>query len=102
MSVPFYGHGFISYVKYNDLQEWYITGEADELIEFKEEDGTQRNLNSLMIETDTAGVYIQMLPSNYCLYIPPTSNRVYNYSKMTAIKVIGSSGQTIRWHGSYY
>lgn len=94
-------YGFISSIKYDNLTPWYTTIKENEIIEFK--DGNlQRNLNALTIEADTTGLYIRVLPSNYCLYIPENQAKTFNMQEIKAIQVMGIAGQKIRWSGQFY
>lgn len=93
--------GFISSVKYDELNEWYTTTNKNEVIEFKDGD-KQRYLNAMLIEAESTDLYVRILPSDYCLFIPAGSSKSYDYSRVYAIQVMNDSGAKLRWSGSYY
>ena len=97
-----YHSGFISSIKYDNLTPWYTLAEQNEVIEFKEFDGQQRYLNDLLIEADTTPLYVRMLPSDYCIYIPAGESRNYSFEKISSIQVMNNLGTHIRWSGQFF
>lgn len=93
--------GYLSSIKYDDLVAWYTTVEDNEIIEFKDGD-TQKTLNSLLIEAEATPLFIQLLPSEYCLYIPANSSRTYDFESIESIQVRNATGVKLRWSGMYY
>lgn len=93
--------GFISYCRYDNLQSFYTTTQSNEIIEFKE-NGIQRQLNSLIIESELTDLYVRILPSDYILFVPANDVRTYNLTKIEKIQVMGNSAQKLRWSGCYY
>jgi hypothetical protein len=87
------------------LTEFYTTTSANEEITFidTEEGNAPRKLNSLYIENvgDTT-MFIQPIPSKYLLCIPAHSDRNYDLSEVRGIKVLGNSGQKLRWSGLFF
>lgn len=98
--------GFISFLAYDDtLVEEYTTVSANEQILFidKKENNAQRYLNALFLEnTGDSVMYIQILPSDYVLVIPAGESRTYDLTKTNGIKVLGNSGQSLRWSGCFF
>jgi hypothetical protein len=97
-----YHSGFYSSIKYDNLSPWVITTSNNQIIEFREDNGQLRHLNSLTIFSKDAPLYIRILPSDYCVYIEPNSFLEYNFESITAIQVMGNSGQSIRFMGQFY
>lgn len=97
-----YHSGYISYCKYDALAEWYTTTEDNEVIEFKETDGTQRQLNSLYIEAEATDLYIRMIPSDYCIFVPANESRNYDFEKIQSIQIMNLAGTKLRWSGLFY
>jgi hypothetical protein len=96
-----YHSGFLSSIKYDNLSPWYTTTSNNQTIEFKDSNGNQRQLNSLTIFSDSTPLYIRILPSDYCIYIPPNSFISYDFQRVEKIQVMGNSGQKIRWYGMF-
>ena len=96
-----YHSGFVSYCKYDDLKEWYITTEDNEVVEFKE-GIQQRYLNSLFIEAENTDLYIRILPGDYCIFIPSSESRNYDFEKISSIQVMNVTGTKLRWSGQFY
>jgi len=94
--------GFISSIHKDTLTPWITTTEADQTITFTDMNGKKYNLNSLTIEAETTDLYIQILPSEYCIYIKAGESSGIDYLKISQIKVLGSLGQKLRWSGLYY
>jgi hypothetical protein len=93
--------GYFSYCKYNNLQQWFTTTSTNQTIEFYDGDNL-RQLNSLMIESETTDLYIRILPSDYILYVPANDVRTYEFTKVSKIQVMGASGIKFRFSGCYY
>lgn len=93
--------GFMSSIKHDNLTPWYVTQGEDEVIEFYENGGT-RNVNALTIEAGNSDLYIRMLPSDYCLYIPANEGRTFDFQRVNKIQIMGVAGQEIRWSGQFY
>jgi hypothetical protein len=105
MSIGVLDHSmYYSWQKYNanPLTEYYTTTSNNQTINFI--DGTnQLALNSLFIENmGSAVMYLQLLPSEYVLTIPAGESRNVDYVRVTGIKVLGNSGQTLRYSGCSY
>jgi len=94
--------GFISSIKFNNLTPWYSLLQENETIEFKEADGTQRYLNDLLIEANITPLYIRILPSDSCIYVPAGESRNYSYEKISSIQVMNAIGTTLRWSGMFF
>ena len=94
--------GFISSIHKDNLTPWYSLTEENQIIEFKETDGTQRYLNDLLIEANTTPLYIRILPSDYILYVPAGESRNYSFEKVSAIQVMNNLATNIRWSGMFF
>ena len=94
--------GFISSIKFDNLTPWYSLLQENETIEFKEADGTQRYLNDLLIEANITPLYVRILPSDSCIYVPAGESRNYSYEKISSIQVMNAIGTTLRWSGLYF
>jgi hypothetical protein len=96
--------GFISSIHKDDetLTDFISTTIENEIIAFIDKNDVSRSLNSLTIESSTTALYIQILPSEYVLYVPANSSRTINYCKIQQIKVLGELGQSIRYWGLFY
>lgn len=94
-------YGFISSIKYDNLTPWYTTTQENEVIQFKEGD-VQRNLNALTIEANTTDLYIRIMPTDYCLYVPANQARTFDLQEIKSIQVMGVAGQKLRWSGQFY
>ena len=92
--------GFMSSIRHDNLTPWYVTQEEDEVIELYE-DGGNRNVNALTIESGEGDLYIRMLPSDYCLYIPANQGRTFDLQRVSKVQVMGGAGQEIRWSGQF-
>lgn len=99
MTIEVRHSGFISSIHKDNLSPWYATQKENEEIRFIDQDGNQRYLNSLIIETE-APIYIQILPSEYCLYV--NGYMSIDYLKASAIKVLAPIATNIRWSGCHY
>jgi hypothetical protein len=97
-----YHSGILSYCKYDDLKEWHTTTGNNEIIEFKESDGQQRHLNSLFIEAESTDLYIRILPSDYCIFIPANESRTLDFKDVMKIQVMNNLGAKLRWSGMFY
>jgi len=97
-----YHSGFISSIKRDNLTPWYTTLQDNEVIEFKESDGKQRYLNALLIQAELTDLYIRILPSDYCIYIPAGTAKSYDFEKIGSIQIMNVAGAKLRWEGSYY
>ena len=93
--------GFMSSIKHDNLTPWYVTQGEDEIIEFGD-DVRVRNINALTIEASESDLYIRILPSDYCLYIPANQGRTFDLQRINRVQVMGSAGQEIRWSGQFY
>ena len=93
--------GFISSIKYDNLNPWHTTTKEDEVIEFGDDDRV-RNINALTIEASESDLYIRVLPSDYCLYIPANQGRTFDLQRVNKVQVMGFAGQEIRWSGQFY
>lgn len=94
--------GFISSIHKEVLTPWYTTLAENEVVEFKEADGYQRQLNSLMIEAEATNLYIRILPTDWCLFVPAGESRSYDFEKVQSIQIMGLAGQKLRWSGQFY
>jgi hypothetical protein len=81
---------------------WMTTLDNNEIIEFKTLDGTQRNVNSLTIWSNSTALYIQVGTSDYCVYIPANSSISLDYLQLQQITVLGLAGIELRWTALYY
>jgi hypothetical protein len=99
---PIYSNGFISSIHKNTLTPFYSTTSVDEVIEFKETDGTQRDVNGLTIEANSTDLYIKIDPSDYCIFIKANTSKSINYQSLQSITVMGAAGQSLRWLGQFY
>jgi hypothetical protein len=97
-----YHSGFISSIKYDNLTPWYTTTSDNQVIEFKETDGQQRHLNSLFIETEATALYIRILPTDYCLYVPANSSINYDFEDVKSIQIMNVAGVKLRWSGLHF
>jgi hypothetical protein len=94
--------GYLSYCKYDDLKEWYTTITDNEIIEFKDLDGQQRHINSLLIEAESTDLYIRILPLDYILFIPKYETRSYDLESIMAIQIMNLSDVKLRWSGMFF
>jgi len=94
--------GFISSIHKDNLTPFYTTISNNEIISFTDTQGKNQNLNSLTIEADNTALYIQVLPSEYCVYIPANGKTTIDFLKISQIKVLGNLGQKIKWYGKFY
>jgi hypothetical protein len=94
--------GFISSIHKDTLTPWYTTVANNETIEFKEVNGQQRHLNSLFIEAENTDLYIRIMPSDYCIFVPANESRSYDFEDVTSIQVMGNLGQNLRWSGQFF
>jgi len=94
--------GFISSIHKDNLTPFYTTISNNEIISFTDTQGRNQNLNSLTIEADNTALYIQILPSEYCIYILANNSVTIELLNIKEIKVLGNLGQKIRWYGLYY
>lgn len=95
--------GFISSIHKDNLTPWITTTEADQVINFIDQSGSKRILNSLTIDAETTDLYIQILPSEYCIYIKAGEiGGGIDFLRIEQIKVLGLSGQKLRWSGLFY
>ena len=95
--------GLYSYLDEDDaLAEYHTTASADEIIRFQL--GTKQIfLNSLFVENcGTAVMYVQPLNSTKRVCIPAGQHRNLDDFAITGIKVVGASGQKLRYTGTYY
>jgi len=97
-----YHSGMLSYCKYDDLKEWYTTTENQEIIPFEETDGTVRQLNSLFLEAEATDLYIRLLPSDYCIFIPSYESRNFDFKKIEGIQVMNNLGVKLRFTGQFF
>ena len=85
------------------MTEYYTTVTANEIIQFKEADGTQRFLDATLVENcGTAVMYI--LPLNGIHPIPISAGDSHSIKPLviTGIQVLGAAGQKLRYSGCYY
>jgi len=94
--------GYISSIHKDNLTPFYTTISNNEIISFTDAQGKNQNLNSLTIEADNTALYIQVLPSEYCVYIPVNGSTTIDFLKISQIKVLGNLGQKIKWYGKFY
>lgn len=94
--------GFISSIRYDDLTEWYETIENNEIINFLDSNGSRRQLNSLTIFTESTGLRIRLLPTDFCIYIPPNSYLNIDKFKIERIQVMKNAGTKLRWYGLFF
>lgn len=100
---PFFSRGYISSIKDNNLTPWYETTEADEVIEFLDENGELRHVNSLVIRANSMPLYVKFPSSgNNCVYVPSNDFVTLDYIDITQITVLGNAGQDIRWMALYF
>jgi len=95
-------YGFISSIKYDSLTPWYTLTSNNEVIAFIDADGNQRQLNSLFIEAENTSLFIRILPSDYCIYIPANGSRSIDLQKIESIQVMNNLGSNIRWSGQFF
>ena len=93
--------GFLSSVQYNNLTPWYTTLANDEVIYFKDVSGDQKEVNSVTIFSEASGLYIRLLPSTGCIYIPSGSQISIEYQEMESIQVMANAGIKLRWYAQY-
>jgi hypothetical protein len=86
----------------SDYDPYYLLQENNETILFLDEDGTQRYLNSLFIEAGSTALKVQILPSNYVLYIDANESRNFDYCRTNGIKVWNTISTPVRWSGCFY
>lgn len=94
--------GFISYCHKDDLKAYYETKENNELIEIKDITDTQRHLNSITIESVDSPLSILINDSDYVLYIRAGGIKEYDKHEVLKFRILGKSGQKIRWHGQFF
>jgi len=93
--------GFLSSIHKDSLTPWYTTSSENETIIFQDENNVPQNLNSLTIMSNETELFIQILPSEYCVYIPVKSSVNIDACNIKKIKVLGSSGQYLRYYGLF-
>jgi hypothetical protein len=96
-----YSSGFTSSIKYDALTPWVTTTALNQVINFTD-NGQQRQLNSLMIEAEATPLYIRILPSDYCVYVPANTSIAYDFTKIESIQVMNAIGTKLRWSGNFY
>jgi len=79
---------------------WYVLKQKDEVINFIDENGQKRSLNSLLIEAETTDLYINI--NGYILYVPAGQSRNYDYERIDSIQVLNEQGTKLRWSGLFY
>ena len=85
------------------MAEYYTTAAADEIIQFKEADGTQRYLDATLVENCGAAVmYVLPLNGIHPVCLPVGGSLEIETVALTGIQVLGASGQKIRYSGCYY
>ena len=103
MAIGILSHsGFISSIHKDNLVEFYTTTANNQIITFTDTNGNSNHLNSLTIEADATDLFIQILPSEYCVYIPANNSSTIDYCDIKQIKVLGNLGQKIKWYGLFY
>ncbi len=94
--------GFISSIHKDSLIPYYTTTSANQIISFVDKSNNQQILNSLTIEAENTPLYIQILPSEYCIFVPENGYYTLNDLSIKNIQVLGNSGQKLRWYGFIY
>jgi hypothetical protein len=93
--------GFISSIHKDSLTSFYTTTTENETITFTDQNDIPQNLNSLTIISNESELYIQILPSEYCIYLPANSTINIDLCNIKQIKVLGVANQNLRWFGLY-
>ena len=99
---PINSYGFISSIKFDNLNPWYTTIENNQIIEFKDASGDKKQLNSLYIEAENTPLFIRILPSDYCIYSPANSSQGLNSQRIESMQVMNILGTKFRWYGQWY
>ena len=94
--------GFISSIHKDNLVEFYTTTANNQTITFTDTNGNLNHLNSLTIEADATDLFIQILPSEYCIHITANNSSTIDYCDIKQIKVLGNLGQNLKWYGLYF
>ena len=94
--------GFISSIHKDNLVEFYTTTANNQIITFTDTNGNLNHLNSLTIEADATDLFIQILPSDYCICITAGNSTTIDYCNIQQIKVLGNLGQNLKWYGLYF
>jgi len=94
--------GFISSIHKDNLVEFYTTTANNQIITFADTNGNLNHLNSLTIEADATDLFIQILPSEYCVCIAAGNSTTIDYCNIQQIKVLGNLGQNLKWYGLYF
>jgi len=94
--------GFISSIHKSNLVEFYTTTANNQIITFTDTNGNSNHLNSLTIEADATDLFIQILPSEYCVCIAAGNSTTIDYCNIQQIKVLGNLGQNLKWYGLYF
>jgi hypothetical protein len=83
--------------KINDenYDPWYVLQSDNEIINFIDEDGKQKNANSLFIEAESTNLKIKI--DDYILYIPANESRSYDFETIQSIQVMNTAGTKLRW-----
>jgi len=103
MSIGILNHsGFISSIHKDTLTPFYVTTQENEIINFQDQNNNSYSLNSLTVEANATDLFIQILPSEYCVHIPAGSSLTIDYCRIQQIKVLGLANQNIKWFGLYY
>jgi len=103
MSIGILNHsGFLSSIHKDTLTPFYVTTQEDEIINFQDQNNNIYSLNSLTVTANATDLFIQILPSEYCIHIPASSSVTIDYLKIKQIKVLGALGQSLKWFGLHF
>jgi hypothetical protein len=88
----------------SSLDLWYETVEANEEIEFDEP------VNDLLMYANSSDLYIEIYlyiesdasTTSQIVYVPQSFTLHVSNLSITSIRVLGASGQEIRWYGMWY
>ena len=94
-----------------DTNKWYETKEDNEIIRIVDRNGENKTVNDLIVFSDIYDIYIQLIiykndgnPVEISDIIFINAGDMFGAGeiKVQGIKVIGSAGVKLRWHGSFY
>lgn len=94
--------GFASFCEKDNPIPYYETIENDELIQIKSSDGTIQHANSLVIEALDTQIFVELNNSGFCAVIDPNQTFHYDFKSISEFRVLGNSGQKLRWYALFY